>query len=79
MKKHTFAGLLESLKLFKMGYSWGGFESLVLPFDPLESRTASNWTLEGSCVRFSIGLEDPEDLIADFKLGLDKCKVQFQS
>lgn len=64
----ALAAMLDGLQLFGMGYSWGGFESLVVPFKP--HRTASNWTAEGSCLRFHIGLEDPQDLIADLKAGL---------
>lgn len=72
IQEPELANLLEGLRLFKMGYSWGGFESLVLPFDPLENRTTSTWAHTGHCLRFSIGLEDPEDLIADFHAGLDR-------
>jgi cystathionine beta-lyase len=56
---------LDSLSLFGMGYSWGGFESLVVPFDCTTFRTATRWTPEGPCLRFQIGLEAVEDLIAD--------------
>ena len=64
--------LLDGLELFGMGYSWGGFESLVVPFKP--HRTATNWTAEGPCLRFHIGLESPEDLIADLEQGLKRLK-----
>ena len=60
--------MLNGLKLFGMGDSWGGFESLAVPFKP--HRTATNWTAPGPCVRFHIGLEDPDNLIADLKEGL---------
>ena len=53
--------------LFRMGYSWGGFESLAVPFKP--HRTATKWLVPGPCVRFHIGLEDPDDLIADLSEG----------
>ena len=59
--------MLNGLELFGMGFSWGGFESLVVPFKP--HRTATNWTAEGPCLRFHIGLEDPGDLIADLQAG----------
>jgi cysteine-S-conjugate beta-lyase len=61
------AAMLDGLQLFGMGYSWGGFESLVVPFKP--HRTASTWTAEGPCLRFHVGLEDPKDLIADLEAG----------
>ncbi|MEM6491522.1 MAG: PLP-dependent transferase, partial [Pseudomonadota bacterium] len=60
---------LEALTLFGMGYSWGGFESLVVPQDPRPLRTANPWTGDGPLVRFHIGLEDVADLIADLERG----------
>jgi cystathionine beta-lyase len=65
--------LLDGLELFSMGYSWGGFESLCVPFKP--HRTAKPWTVEGSCLRFHIGLEDPDDLIADLKSGFERLAI----
>ncbi|MCB1381066.1 MAG: cystathionine beta-lyase [Alphaproteobacteria bacterium] len=58
---------LDRLTLFGMGYSWGGYESLAIPFRP--HRTATTWTAPGPCIRLHIGLEDPDDLIADLKDG----------
>jgi cystathionine beta-lyase len=60
---------LESLDLFAMGFSWGGFESLIIPCDPQIVRTARPWTAEGPLIRVSIGLEHPGDLIADLERG----------
>ena len=60
--------LIDTLDLFGIGYSWGGFESLVIPADP--HRTASRWQAEGPLVRLQIGLEDADDLIADLDRGL---------
>ena len=62
--------LIDALTLFGIGYSWGGFESLAVPVDPAAQRTATRWQAEGPVVRLSIGLEDPEDLIADLERGL---------
>ncbi|HEX8527146.1 cystathionine beta-lyase [Allosphingosinicella sp.] len=62
------ARLIEGLEHFGIGYSWGGFESLAIPADPV--RTAREWNGEGPLVRLQIGLEDPEDLIADLASGL---------
>ncbi len=53
----------DSLKLFDIGYSWGGFESLVTVNPP--PRTATDWSKRGPFIRFHIGLEDPQDLIED--------------
>jgi cystathionine beta-lyase len=56
---------LNNLRLFGLGYSWGGFESLVIPFDCSSYRTATTWAPEGPALRFQIGLEDSEDLKDD--------------
>jgi cystathionine beta-lyase len=61
---------LNSLKLFAMGYSWGGFESLVIPINPASHRTATKWQAEGPALRFHIGLESVDDLKADLAQGL---------
>ncbi|WP_338468562.1 cystathionine beta-lyase [Novosphingobium sp. ZN18A2] len=69
--------LIDALELFGIGFSWGGFESLVTPVDPARIRSASGWPLAGMAdedrfgVRLSIGLEDPADLRADLRSGLD--------
>jgi cysteine-S-conjugate beta-lyase len=63
---HTF---MNELQLFGMGYSWGGFESLVISFDCSEYRTATKWAPGGPTLRFHIGLEDTGDLIADLERG----------
>jgi cystathionine beta-lyase len=70
------ARFIDALELFGIGYSWGGFESLVIPFDPARARSATPWPPLGwerndrLGVRLSIGLEDPVDLIADLERGL---------
>jgi cystathionine beta-lyase len=63
---HAF---MNELTLFGMGYSWGGYESLVILFDCSEYRTATEWAPGGPTLRFHIGLEDPGDLIADLERG----------
>jgi cystathionine beta-lyase len=63
------AAMLDGLELFGMGYSWGGFESLILPFDPSAYRTATQWHGEGPSLRLHIGLEDVADLKADLEAG----------
>ncbi len=61
---------VDALALFGIGYSWGGYESLALPVDPGRMRTAAPWNDRGPLVRFSIGLEDAGDLIADLDQAL---------
>jgi len=64
--------MLDSLSLFGLGYSWGGFESLAIPCDPqFDCRTCSD-TFGGPLVRIHIGLEAVPDLIADLRHGLDQ-------
>jgi cystathionine beta-lyase len=63
---HAF---LNALTLFGLGYSWGGFESLAIPFDCTAMRSATQWAPGGPAVRFHIGLEDVDDLIADLERG----------
>jgi cystathionine beta-lyase len=64
------ARFIEGLKHLGIGYSWGGFESLVLPVDPQRVRSVTPREEEGPMVRLHIGLEDPDDLIADLAEGL---------
>jgi cysteine-S-conjugate beta-lyase len=62
--------MLDTLKLFGMGYSWGGFESLAIPFDCVGYRTATTWAPGGPSLRLHIGLENVDDLKADLARGL---------
>ncbi len=62
---------LDALRLFGMGYSWGGFESLVIPFDCSGYRTATAWAPGGPALRFHIGLESLDDLKADLAAGFE--------
>ncbi len=64
------ATLVDTLGLFGLGYSWGGFESLVLPADPAPLRSATRWQAPGPLLRLHIGLEDPDDLRADLEQAL---------
>jgi cystathionine beta-lyase len=56
-----------AFKLFGIGYSWGGFESLCVHVRPDKNRTAEPWTDEGPVFRFSVGLEVEDDLLADLE------------
>jgi cystathionine beta-lyase len=66
---------VDALKLFGIGYSWGGYESLAVPVDPERLRTVTRWQAEGPLVRLQVGLEDPEDLIGDLAEALAACKA----
>jgi len=68
------AAMLDGLELFSMGWSWGGFESLVIPTWPERTRTATTWNPGGPCLRFAIGLEEPEDLVADLEAGFARLR-----
>src|SRR5947209_13405352 len=61
--------LLDTVKLFGMGYSWGGFESLIIPFNCADYRTATTWAPGGPTLRLHVGLENVEDLKADLERG----------
>jgi cystathionine beta-lyase len=69
------ARFVDALELFAIGYSWGGYESLVIPFDPARARTSTPWPpvawdpADRLGVRLSIGLEDPGDLRRDLERG----------
>jgi len=58
------------MRLFRMGFSWGGFESLILPVHPERSRTVTRWNAAAPYLRLHVGLEDCGDLIADLSEGL---------
>ncbi|WP_407146318.1 cystathionine beta-lyase [Bradyrhizobium sp. ORS 86] len=67
--------MLNTLTLFGMGFSWGGFESLAIPFDCNEYRTATKWAPGGPTLRLHIGLEDVDDLKADLERGFAALKA----
>ncbi len=69
------AAMLDGLELFGLGYSWGGFESLVIPFDCAPYRTATRWAPGGPALRFTVGLEDIDDLKDDLARGFERMKV----
>ena len=66
------ANMLDNMRIFGMGYSWGGFESLVIPFDCSTYRTVTDWNPGGLTIRLQVGLEDMEDLKQDLRDGLDR-------
>jgi len=68
--REKIAAMLNGMKIFNLGFSWGGFESLLFPEQPKPIRTAEKWTEEGFSLRLHIGLEDVEDIRADLDAGL---------
>jgi cysteine-S-conjugate beta-lyase len=58
---------IDGLQLFGIGASWGGFESLAILSNPRPNRSATQWDHKGAVIRLHIGLEDPDDLIADLE------------
>jgi cysteine-S-conjugate beta-lyase len=70
--KTALAGMLDHMELFGMGWSWGGYESLIVPAHP--TRTASPFAHKGPLIRLHAGLEAVEDLIADLDAGLERLK-----
>ena len=68
----ALAAMLDGLELYGMGASWGGYESLIVPANPRDFRTATTWDEPGQLLRVHAGLEDIDDLIADLGAGLDR-------
>ncbi len=71
------AAFIDGLAHFGIGFSWGGFESLILPSDLAGVRSLPFPPLPGPLLRLSIGLEDPADLTADLAAGLARWEAQF--
>lgn len=67
---------IDALELFGIGASWGGFESLVLPANVKGARTATDWSQHGQFIRFHIGLEDINDLLADLEQGMQALNAE---
>ena len=67
--------IIDSVQLYGLGASWGGFESLIMPFDPREVRSATHWPHAGPCLRIHAGLEHIDDLIADLDQAFGKMRA----
>ncbi len=67
----ALAAFFDSLELFGIGLSWGGYESLALPMDK-PARSCKGWTCEGPLIRIHAGLESCSDLIRDMHGALDR-------
>jgi cystathionine beta-lyase len=69
----ALTALLDGMQHFKMGYSWGGFESLILGVTSVQSmRTVTKWPYDNPLIRLHIGLEDVDDLIEDLNKGFER-------
>lgn len=66
------AAMVNGFELFGMGYSWGGYESLCIPFDPTNIRTVVPWDAAGQLFRLHVGLENLADLKADMAAALQR-------
>jgi len=69
------AKMLDGMRLFGLGWSWGGFESLLIPTWPERARTVTTWNPGGPALRVHIGLEDPQDLIDDLDAGFARLRA----
>jgi cystathionine beta-lyase len=65
--REQLKAFLEPMELFRMGWSWGGYESLITSGDPNEARSATRWHAPGPTLRIHAGLEHVDDLIADLE------------
>lgn len=76
VSKEAIASFMDHLELFGMGYSWGGYESLIIYADPSHYRTATKWDNTNPLIRLHIGLEDPNDLMDDLKAGFNRLNAK---
>lgn len=74
VSEKALTAMIDGLELYGIGSSWGGFESLIVPFDPRENRTATRWPYRGPCFRIHAGLESIEDLIEDLAAGFRRLR-----
>ena len=70
--REKLAAMLDGMEIFGMGWSWGGYESLMLPIYPEKLRTAVKWTAKGNMLRVHVGFEGLEDLRGDLAAGLSR-------
>jgi cystathionine beta-lyase len=71
--REQLARFIDGLELFALGYSWGGFDSLIVPQNIQKSRSVRPWS-GGPLIRLHVGLEDPADLFQDLARGLDRLR-----
>ncbi|MCG8546889.1 MAG: PLP-dependent transferase, partial [Alphaproteobacteria bacterium] len=70
--KKAVAALVDGMTYFRIGASWGGYESLMIPSYPTRSFATPPWSERGPLLRLHAGLEDPRDLIEDLEKGLGR-------
>lgn len=75
MAHKAYAALIDGLELFGIGASWGGYESLIMPMSPGDTRSATTWPHPGPCLRIHAGLEHPDDLLADLAGGFGRLRA----
>jgi len=75
VSEKALAAMIDGLELFGIGSSWGGYESLIVPFDPREARTATKWPHKGPCFRIHAGLENLADLTEDLDAGFGRLRA----
>lgn len=75
----AIGAMLDGLEHFGMGFSWGGFESLVIAYQPARIRSATKWDKDATLLRFHIGLESPTDLIEDLEAGFARLRKALKS
>lgn len=73
--RDALAAMVNGFELFGMGYSWGGYESLCIPFNPSNIRTAVPWNAPGQMFRVHVGLENLDDLKADMAAALERYRA----
>ncbi|HEX8010920.1 MAG TPA: cystathionine beta-lyase [Casimicrobiaceae bacterium] len=66
--------MLDGMRLFRMGWSWGGFESLIIPANVARAKRTIAWPARGPYLRLHVGLEDVDDLIADLEAGFTRLR-----
>ena len=71
----AFAAFLDHMDIFKLGYSWGGYESLMVPTYPSTLRSSTRWDAPGPSVRIHVGLENMDDLLADLERGFARMRA----
>ena len=67
--------MLDNLRYFGMGFSWGGYESLIVAYTPSRMRSVTEWDKDARFLRLHIGLESPKDLIADLDEGFARLRA----
>ena len=76
LSEQQLARFVDGMDLFALGYSWGGFESLVLPTDPRPLRSATPWERPGTLIRLHIGLEAVDDLVTDLQAAFARLRAE---